>query len=87
MLNFEERKIRALRDKKKNSNSRVVRKKNSEQKKSHNPPCKLNGRSLSDFCKSRNMIVLEFFTLKKIISCNVGVSIGITMKSLLIVRY
>jgi hypothetical protein len=33
MLNSEENKIRALRDKKKNSNSRVVRKKNSEQNK------------------------------------------------------
>ena len=32
------KKIRALRDKKNNSNSRVVRKKNSEQNKNHNPP-------------------------------------------------
>ena len=46
------KKFRALRDKKnKYSNSRVVRKKNSEQTKNHNPPppppFKLNGRSLS----------------------------------------
>jgi hypothetical protein len=32
------KKIRALRDKKKYSNSRVVRKKNSERKKTHSPP-------------------------------------------------
>ena len=32
---------------KKNSNSRVVRKNISERNKNHNPPCKLNGRSLS----------------------------------------
>jgi hypothetical protein len=32
----------ALRDKKKNSNSRVVRKKNSERNKKPYPPCKLN---------------------------------------------
>ena len=32
------KKIRALRDKKKYSNSRVVRKKNSEPKKTHSPP-------------------------------------------------
>ena len=40
------KKIRALRDKKKYSNSCVVRKKNSEQNKNHNPPFKFNGRSL-----------------------------------------
>jgi hypothetical protein len=39
------KKIRALRDKKKYSNSRVVRKKNSERNKK-TIPCKLNGRSL-----------------------------------------
>ena len=37
MLNFG-KKIRALRDKKKNSNSGVVRKKNSERNKNHNLP-------------------------------------------------
>ena len=37
-----------LREKKKKySNCRDIRKKNSERKKKHNPPCKLNGRSLS----------------------------------------
>ena len=43
------KKIRALRNKKKYySNSRVVRKKNSERKKTNiaPPPCKFNGRSL-----------------------------------------
>ena len=44
------KKFRALRDKKnKYSNSRVVRKKNSERNKKPylpHPPCKLNGRSL-----------------------------------------
>ena len=41
------KKFPALRDKKiKYSNSCVVRKKNFERKKNHNPPCKLNGRSL-----------------------------------------
>ena len=41
------KKFRALRDKKnKYSNSRVIRKINSERNKNHSPPCKLNGRSL-----------------------------------------
>ena len=40
------KKIRALRDKKKYSNSRVVRKKILNETKNHNPPSKLNGRSL-----------------------------------------
>jgi hypothetical protein len=41
------KKFHAMRDKKnKYSNSCVVRKKNSERKKKHNPPFKLNGRSL-----------------------------------------
>ena len=43
------KKIRALRDKKKYSNSRVVRKKNSERKKPIALPCKLNGRSLKNY--------------------------------------
>ena len=45
------KKIRALHDSKnKYSNSRVVRKKNSEQnKKTYPHPCKLNGRSLKLF--------------------------------------
>ena len=41
------KKIPALRDKKKYSNSRVVRKKNSERSKKPYPPFKLNGWSLT----------------------------------------
>ena len=49
LMLFSGKKICTSRDKKiKYSNSRVVRKKNSEQNKKHNPPCKLNGRSLKD---------------------------------------
>ena len=49
MLKFGEKKIRALRDKiNEYSNSRVVRKKNSERNKKPYPHCKLNGRHLSD---------------------------------------
>ena len=40
------KKFRALRDKKKNSNSRVVRNFFLNEAKNHNPPFKLNGRSL-----------------------------------------
>ena len=50
MLIFGRKKNGALRDKKnKYSNSRVVRKKIMNETKNHNPPFKLNGRSL--ICK------------------------------------
>ena len=63
-------KFRALRDKKnKYSNSRVVRKKNSERNQKTYPPCKLNGRSLSNnvlcncfrFFYGSVKILLEYF--------------------------
>ena len=52
MLNSEN-KIRASRDKKKNILTRVDRKKILNEAKNHNPPFKLNGRSLIKPCKSK----------------------------------
>jgi hypothetical protein len=53
------KKIRVLRDKKKYSNSCVVRKKNSERntKKLNPPPFKLNGRSLTNSIR-----ILDYIT-------------------------
>ena len=55
------KKFRAFRDKKnKYSNSRVVRKKILNETKNHNPPSKLNGRSLSGAkIKKNNYILIE----------------------------
>ena len=63
------KKFRALRDKKnKYSNSCVARKKNSNETKNHNPPFKLNGRSLSlSSLEPLNAILVNIFWVIQIL--------------------
>ena len=59
------KKICTLRDKKnKYSNSRVARKKNSNETKNHNPPFKLNGRSLSILTQYKTLITVIYCLLE-----------------------